>query len=342
MIELDGSLGEGGGQILRTSLALSMITGRPFRLSNIRARRTMPDLQPQHLASVQAAAAVCGAEMRGASLQSSSLVFEPGAVKAGTYYFPIATAGALSLVLHTVYLPLALRGEAPSELHLTGGTHVKASPSFHFLDTTWRGYLALLGLQVGLRLDRLGFYPRGGGAVRALVQACSGMAPLRLEDCGPVRKVTVTSAVAGLPEHIIERQAKTAALRLAEHGLEVDVRQETWPGGPGTFVNLILDTQPVPTLFFSLGERGKPAERVAEEAVAQVVGYLASSPVGVDAHSADQLVLPLSLAEEESVFRAASLTQHLLTNVEVIGKFVEREIRCEGKEGEAGLVGIAA
>jgi RNA 3'-phosphate cyclase len=342
MIELDGSYGEGGGQILRTGLALSLVTGKSSHLCNIRAGRRNPGLQPQHLASVHAAAAIGKGKVRGATLHSGDLVFEPATVRAGTYHFPIATAGALSLVLHTVYLPLALRAEGASELHLTGGTHVKASPSFHFLDTTWRGYLALLGLRIGLRLDRLGFYPRGGGAVQAQVQPCSTLQGLQPEDCGPVRKVTGTSAVAGLPQHIAERQARRATFRLQEHGLEVDIKQETWPGGPGTVLNLVLDTVPVPTLFSSLGERGKPAEKVADEGVDQVLAYLASTPAGVDAHSADQLVLPLSLAKGESSVRVATVTPHLLTNLAVIRKFVERDITCSGAEGVPGLVRIAA
>src|SRR3954452_13638053 len=170
LLEIDGSFGEGGGQILRTSLALSLLTGRPFHLRNVRARRSKPGLQPQHLKSVQAAAAVGQARLRGASLGSSDLSFEPGEVRAGKYTFDIGTAGATGLVLHTVYLPLALRGGEPSEVTLVGGTHVRTSPGFHFLDTTWRRYLAQCGLKVSLTLLRPGFYPRGGGMVLASIQ----------------------------------------------------------------------------------------------------------------------------------------------------------------------------
>src|SRR6266478_4674208 len=148
LLELDGSFGEGGGQILRTSLALSLLTGRGFHLSNVRAGRPKPGLQPQHLQSVRAAAALSQARLRGAALRSTDLVFEPGPVASGKYRFDIGTAGATGLVLHTVYLPLALRGDGPSELTLTGGTHVKTSPSFHFLDGTWRPYLDHCGLSL--------------------------------------------------------------------------------------------------------------------------------------------------------------------------------------------------
>src|SRR5438132_13911005 len=155
MLELDGSMGEGGGQILRTSLALSLITGRRFRLRNIRAGRAKPGLQPQHLKSVHAAADVGQAEVKGASLGSSALDFEPGAVRAGAYHFRIGTAGATSLVLHTVYLPLALAKE-PSTVIVEGGTHVSHSPCFHFLERTWQPYMAQLGMRLALRMDRPG------------------------------------------------------------------------------------------------------------------------------------------------------------------------------------------
>src|SRR5947209_789505 len=157
MLELDGSFGEGGGQILRTSLALSLLTGKPFHLRNVRARRNKPGLQPQHRLSVRAAAAVGGAQVRGDSLGSTDLVFEPGPVRAGTYTFDVGTAGSTGLVLHTVYLPLALRGGAPSELTLVGGTHVSTSPCFHFLDLTWRRYLEAFGLRLSLTMFRTGF-----------------------------------------------------------------------------------------------------------------------------------------------------------------------------------------
>src|SRR5438067_7790848 len=208
LLELDGSFGEGGGQILRTSLSLSLLTGQPFHLRNVRARRSKPGLRPQHLMSVQAAATIGQAETRGASLGSSDLVFEPGEVSPGKYDFAIGTAGATSLVLHTVYLPLAWRASEPSEIILTGGTHVNQSPCFHFLEETWRRYLDLLGLHIGLRMRRPGFYPRGGGIVEAHIQPCPRLHGLRLESCGQVTRITGVSAVAGLPEQIAERQAR--------------------------------------------------------------------------------------------------------------------------------------
>lgn len=340
MIELDGSLGEGGGQILRTSLALSLLTRQPFHLRNVRARRAKPGLQPQHLMSVRAAATVGQAKLRGASLHSTDLAFEPGDVVPGKYHFPIGTAGATGLVLHTIYLPLALGASEPTEVVLQGGTHVNASPCYHFLETTWRRYVECFGLKIGMRMIRPGFYPRGGGVVEVHVQPCEKPRGLRLMERKPVTSVTGFSAVAGLPEQIAKRQARRAANRLESARLKVNFREESWEGGPGTVLALVLDTTPAPTLFFGLGARGKPAERVADEAADQALAFLHRAPAAIDLHSADQLVLPLALAEGSSEFTVQEVTLHLRTNIEVIRRFVEREIICEGEEGKPGTVRI--
>jgi RNA 3'-terminal phosphate cyclase (ATP) len=340
MLELDGSFGEGGGQILRTSLALSLLTGQAFHLRNVRARRSKPGLRPQHLMSVRAAAAISQAQVRGASLGSSDLVFDPGQVQPGKYHFAIGTAGATSLVLHTVYLPLAWRATGPSEVIFSGGTHVNKSPCFHFLESTWGPYMELLDLRIGLRMRRPGFYPRGGGVVEAHIGPCARLNGLCLPTCGQVTRAAVMSAVAGLPHQIAERQARQAMNRLRQRRIPTDVQLETWDDGPGTVLTITLDTTPVPTLFCGLGARGKPAERVADEALDETFAYLDTVTFAVDAHSADQLVLPLAVAEGPSMFRVAQITPHLLTNLAVIRQFVDRDIACEGSEGEAGTVRI--
>ncbi len=341
MLEIDGSFGEGGGQILRTSLTLSLLTSRPFHLFNIRAGRSKPGLQPQHLMSVRAAAAIGQAQLTGANLRSTDLVFEPGEVRGGTYRFPIGTAGATGLVLHTVYLPLAFRAGQSSQLILEGGTHVLASPCFHFLDVTWRAYLERIGIGIRLQMRRPGFYPRGGGLVEVEIQPCQQLRGLELLKGTPAKVARGFSAVAGLPAEIARRQARRATVRLKESGLRVEIREETWSGGPGTILAVQLDTQPVPTLFFGLGARGKRAERVADEAVDQVFAYLAAFPAAVDPHSADQIVLPLAFAEGSSAFTVTEVTSHLLTNIAVIRQFLDREITSEGEAGKPGTVKIA-
>lgn len=340
LIEIDGAAGEGGGQILRTSLALALLTGKPFHLRNVRAGREKPGLQPQHLMSVRAAATIGQAQCRGASLHSSDLVFEPGEAVAGNYHFDIGTAGAVSLVLHTLYLPLALRGKAPSALTLIGGTHVNASPCFHFLDTTWRPLMDMMGLHVHLTMRRPGFYPRGGGQVEAIIQPCPAIKPLEAVERGPLA-ISGFSAVAGLPEEIAERQARRALQRLKQARLKAEIAVESWPGGPGTVIGLIAAANPVPVLFFGLGARGKRAERVADEAVEQLLTYVQAGPAALDPHSADQVVLPLSLAAGSSRFTVSEITEHLLTNIAVIRRFVERDVVCEGERGSSGTVTIS-
>ncbi len=342
MIELDGAMGEGGGQILRTSLTLSLITGKPFHLRNIRAGRAKPGLQPQHLMCVKAAATIGQAQTKGASQGSGDLVFEPGEVVSGKYHFAIGTAGATALVLHTLYLPLALRGSEASELVISGGTHVKAAPCYHFLETTWRGYMELIGLKIKTRLIRAGFYPRGGGAIEVHIQPCTQLQRLKLLDRKEVTEVTGFSAVSDLAKDIAQRQARRTMQRLksCEYRFKkAAIQQESWNAGPGTVLAVILNSGPVPTLFFALGERGKKAERVADEAIEQALDYLATS-APVDLHSADQIVLPLSLTEGPSSFGVSEITSHLTTNIFVIQQFLERKITWEGEEGKPGKVTI--
>ena len=342
MIEIDGSAGEGGGQVLRSSLSLSLLTGKAFKLFNIRARRKpKPGLQPQHLMSVRAAATIGSAKTVGASIGSSVLDFDPGPVSPGNYRFDIGTAGATSLVLHTVYLPLAWNAAGPSNVVLTGGTHVMKSPCFHFLDTTWRAYLERIGLNIRLEMKRPGFYPRGGGEVVAHIQSCSRIEPLTLTKRPAITTAMGFSAVAGLPDHIAKRQARRAVERLKRVGIIADLEQQEWEGGPSSVLGIVFDEAPIPTFFYGLGERGKPAEAVADDAADQAVAY-AESGSPVDEHSADQLILPLVFAEGASEFRVSRITQHLLTNIEVVKRFVDRDIVCEGEEGSPGVVRIGS
>ena len=336
-IEIDGALGEGGGQVLRTSLALALITRQPFHLRNIRAGRGKPGLQAQHLMCVKAAAEIGAARVRGDRLGSGDLVFEPGEVVPGDYRFQIGTAGATSLVVHTICLPLAL-AEGPSSIDVEGGTHVKASPCFHFLDRTWAAYMRTLGIAVEVKMERCGFYPRGGGLIHALVQPPTKLRPFHGMTRASVTGAIVFAGSAGLPSHVAERLTERVSERLSEMGLAVTTRIESWPGGPGCMVGVELPTEPAPTFLFALGERGKPAEKVADEAADQVAAYLQTEPLGVDGHSADQLLLPLALASEPSRFRVAEVTSHLRTNADVIRHFLERSIQIDGGEGEPGLV----
>ncbi|MER3416825.1 MAG: RNA 3'-phosphate cyclase [Gemmataceae bacterium] len=343
ILHIDGSVGEGGGQILRTSLALSALTGQPFHMVHIRAGRAKPGLQPQHVQAVRAAAQICRAQVAGDRLGSIELWFEPGPICAGSYHFAIGTAGATGLVLQTVYLPLCLGGSASSQVVVSGGTHVPGSPCFEFLDVTWRGYLRLLGLDIALKLRRPGFYPRGGGALEAHIEPAQIVRPLRMwlsVDAPSHTHIAGFSAVADLPVAIAERQARRAVNRLRHAGLLAEIAVHTWDNGPGTVLGLVLDTPPVPTLFSALGARGKPAERVADEAVDALLTHWQADPCAVDPWTADQLLVPLGFAVEASCFPVSQVSSHLLTNAEVMRSFLPIRIEITGKEGEPGWVRI--
>jgi RNA 3'-phosphate cyclase len=341
LVELDGGRGEGGGQILRSALALSALTGRPFKLVNVRANRPKPGLQPQHLMCVKAAAAICAGTYKGGSVGSATLYFEPGPVKAGTYTFSIGTAGATSLVLHTVALPLALRGATDSTVTITGGTHNAHAPCFHFNAVTWAGYLKRLGIDIDQEMLRPGFYPRGGGEVRAVIHPCAGVRGITLMTVPPLTTAGGFSAVAGLPEGIARRQARRLSVRLKDQGVESHIPLEEWrAANPGTVAAVIFRQAPVPTLFFGLGERGKPAESVADDAADEAIRYRdAAAPV--DPHSADQLLLPLVCSPDASEYRTSEVTRHLTTNIDTVRAFVDREVTLDGREGEPGTVRVA-
>jgi RNA 3'-terminal phosphate cyclase (ATP) len=342
MIEIDGSEGEGGGQILRSALALSILTKRPFRLVNIRANRSQPGLRPQHLMCVKAAGAICNAVYKGASVGSSVMYFEPKDLRAGQYHFSIGTAGATALVLHTVYLPLALRGSVPSEVTITGGTHNDHAPCFHFLETTWNGYMRRLGLDIGLEMPRAGFYPRGGGEIRAVIQPCSRVNGLPLTKCPELTTAGGFSAVAGLPEGIARRQAKRLASRLKQERIESHIPIEEWDAlNPGTVAAVIFRQAPVPTLFFGLGERGKPAEAVADDAADEAIRFR-DGQAPVDPHSADQLLLPLAFSPDASEYCTTEITRHTTTNIATVRRFVDRTISTDAPGGEPGTIRVEA
>src|SRR5579883_262452 len=342
MIEIDGSEGEGGGQILRSALALSILTHRPFKLTNIRANRSKPGLQPQHLMCVRAASTISGATYKGGSVGSSVLYFEPGAVKAGNYTFSIGTAGATTLVLHTVYLPLALRGDKPSEITITGGTLNQHAPCYHFLETTWASYMARLGIRIELEMIRPGFYPRGGGEIRAVVHPCSRVNGLSLLSCPELTTAGGFSAYAGLPESVGKRQARRLSVRLKSAGVESHIPVEEWEAAnPGSVAAVIFRQAPVPPLFFGLGERGKPSESVADDAADEAIAFR-DAKCPIDPHSADQLLLPLCFSNDASEYRTSEITRHTTTNIETVRKFVDRTVQIEEGDGKSGIVRVAA
>jgi len=350
MIVIDGSYGEGGGQVLRTGLALAAITGRPLRIEQIRAGRRKPGLQPQHLTAVHAVAKICDAEVEGDRLDSQVLTFAPRSTpKAGTYTFDVSlaakggSAGAVSLIFQTVLLPLAL-AEGTSHLTLAGGTHVAWSPPFDYLKRVYLPTLARTGISAKVNLEKWGWYPLGGGIVKATVEGAAGSqgwCGLDFTQRGQLQRVRGLSASSNLPKHIRGRQAGTVLQILRSAGLNPRVDEIDAPSkGQGTAVFLWTECDNAPAGFTALGERGKPAEQVAEEAARDLLAYL-SSQAALDRHLVDQLVLPLALAAGSSHLTTEAVTQHLLTVAWVIGQFFPGRVRVEGTEGRPGACHIA-
>ncbi len=339
MVEIDGSYGEGGGQVLRSALSLSLLTGRAVRLINIRAGRNKPGLMPQHLKAVQAASAVGRARVEGAAAGSTSLIFEPQGLHPGEFRLDIGTAGSTSLVLQTILLPLCLAGE-PSRCVITGGTHVPWSPCYHYLERHWVPYMRQAGLRIELDLERTGFYPRGGGKVSARLTPADALTSLSLAKRGAIRKASLLSFVTQLDQRIAERQLNQARRRLAGRFDSIEAESAVLPGpGKGSLLLLVAEFEHSRCCYYTLGERGKSAERVADETVDAMERFLGSGGA-IDEHLADQLMLPLALAEGTSELRTARITGHLLTNAWVIGRFLPVQIAVEGESGRAGSVRI--
>ncbi|MBI2845785.1 MAG: RNA 3'-phosphate cyclase [Chloroflexi bacterium] len=345
LITIDGSYGEGGGQILRTALALSAITGKPFRLEKIRAGRKNPGLQAQHLTAVQACAEICRARLEGAELSSPSLAFIPQSPPLpGEYAWDVAearqggSAGAVSLILQTVIWPLAL-ADSDSRFKISGGTHVPFSPPFHYIQNVLLPTLAKLGVKAEASIEKWGWYPRGEGEIEVRVKGKTNWQSLELVERGALLRIQGISAVSNLPISIAQRQIQRADEILEGAGggkIEWEIISAP-ASGPGTCVFIWVEGENVSAGFTALGARGKPAEKVAEEATRDLLRYL-DSGMALDMHLADQLILPLALAPDPSHFTTCRLTRHLLTNIWTVSHFLTARFEVRGQEGEAGEI----
>jgi RNA 3'-terminal phosphate cyclase (ATP) len=340
VLTIDGSQGEGGGQVLRSSLSLSLLTGRPIVIEKIRAARKKPGLMRQHLAAVLAAADVGGAKVEGATLGSRRLVFRPGPVRAGDYAFRVGTAGSATLVLQTV-LPALLVAEGESNLTLEGGTHNPLAPPLDFLTNSYLPLVNRLGPTVEAHLVRPGFYPAGGGEFTVHIQPAPQLGRLELIEHGKITARRVRALVARLPRHIAVRECRTIA---QETGWDADcfaVEEIQDVRGPGNVVMIELEAEHVTEVFTAFGRLGVRAEDVAMEVLRQAEEYTATG-VPVGSHLADQLMLPLGigahLGSGGGVFRTMGLSLHSTTHMEILRRFLEISIQVDREDGGNCLV----
>lgn len=351
ILDIDGAQGEGGGQIIRSALTLSALTRRAIRITRIRAGRPKPGLAAQHVTAARAAAAICAATVTGDAIGSRELVFAPQTGPlAGRYLFDVAearaggSAGATMLVLQTL-LPALVAAEGVSELELRGGTHVPWSPPFDFVRDAWLAALGNMGIRAAVTLERWGFYPAGGGIVRARIDGLGPrlrdrLQPLDLVDRGDLADVAGRAVAANLPAHIPQRMTDRARALLEGTGIACRIAPERVRAtSPGAGIFLSARYGRVVAGFGALGAPGKPSEVVAEEAVRALVAHR-DSGAALDAHLADQILLPATLAPGPSRFSVERITRHLETNAWVLGQFGAAEVQIERRPDGTGLVSV--
>jgi RNA 3'-terminal phosphate cyclase (ATP) len=338
-IRIDGNYGEGGGQILRTALALSCVLQKDIEIYNIRKGRKVPGLQAQHLTCVKAAQAISEAEIEGDRLQSQILRFSPRKIKGGNLFFDVGTAGSVCLVLQSIIIPLSL-ADAPSDLRLKGGTHVPFSPPVTYFLKILFPMLNKLGMNLNMEIKRWGWYPKGGGEVICQINPVERIKPLNLIERGKLLKVSGLSVVSNLPLSIAQRQKKEAERNLDENGFKLETEILDAPSiGKGTFFFLLASFENSLAGFSSLGALGKRAEQVSDEACKAFLDFMNTSGA-VEEHLADQLIPFLALANSESNFSVSRISQHLLTNIWVTQQFLPVKIVVDGKENQPGKIKI--
>ncbi len=321
MIVIDGSYGEGGGQILRTSLALSMATGKSVRVNSIRAKRSKPGLLRQHLTAVQAAARVSAACVTGDELGSQEITFEPTHLHHGVFEFSIGSAGSASLVLQTL-IPALASLDGTSQISVEGGTHNQWAPPFEFMDLSLAPLMKQLGVGCGVELERYGFFPAGGGRLNMSVQGCWSKSALNLLETGPPTRIWARALFNGMPAHIAERELDVcrSQLKLADCQL-----RRVSSRGPGNALLVVVERPQLVSVFAGFGKRGVRAELIAQQVVSSVQHFL-QSDVAVEEYLADQLILPMALAGGGH-FTTTEPSTHLLTQLNMVSRFLELEAR---------------
>lgn len=337
-IEIDGSFGEGGGQILRTALSLSLLTGKAFRIYNLRAKREKPGLRPQHLIAVKSALKISGSSAEGAEIGSRELNFYPSQAKPGTYRIDIGTAGSTTLVFQTL-LPVLLNLKQESILEIKGGTHNPKSPSFDFIQTSFLPLLHLLGIKVEAELASYGFYPRGGGEVRFKTKPWHnpGIA-LNLSHPAKWQGPEAQILLAGLEAHIAERERDELIARLGIDQNQVEIKFLPSDQGPGNVIILKYFSENRVTLFTGYGEKGKRAERVAQELAREGKNF-SRSQAQLDPYLADQVLIYLAMGAGGE-FSTSYLSSHFHTNLKIISEFLKIKSEIISKAPNLHLVKI--
>ncbi|HBT78573.1 MAG TPA: RNA 3'-terminal phosphate cyclase [Planctomycetaceae bacterium] len=330
MIHIDGSRGEGGGQVLRSSLALSLVTGKPFTIENIRAKRKKPGLMRQHLTAVEAAAKVGRCHV-DAKVGTMKLTFEPEGIKAGNHVFSVGTAGSATLVFQTV-LPALMLAKEPSTLKLQGGTHNPMAPPFDFLDKVFLPLVNRLGPKIEAKLMRYGFYPAGGGEFHVAIEPVKKLGNLTLLERGFMASLSARILLSKIPLHVAQRERGDLVTKTVLRGGNVVVENIDHSPGPGNAVMLLLESEHVTELFTGFGEIGLRAEKVAGKAIEKYRDYV-KRDVPVGEFLADQLMLPLGIAAWQgagtSEFLTVPLSGHSTTHIDILKQFLEIEIQTE-------------
>lgn len=338
MIEIDGSEGEGGGQVVRNACALSLVTGQPFRITNVRGKRSKPGMMRQHVTAIEAACRLGNGQCGGLTVGSSEISFVPGRVEPGEYSFAVGTAGSTGLVFQTVLMPLLLAG-APSRLVLEGGTHNMLAPPFDFIAKSFVPIIERMGPRISMRLVRHGFYPHGGGRIEVDITPAP-LAPIECHARGPLKERTAAAIFAALPFDIAEREIKTARKCLSDWPDDAfAVRELPAEQGPGTILLLEAHFENVTEVVSGFGKLGVSAESLAKTASHRMAGYLASEAFA-GPYLADQLLLPFYIAGGGS-FTTVKPTQHALTARDVIERFTGQRWVFEQQSNGCNLVRLA-
>jgi len=329
MIVVDGSYGEGGGQLVRTAVALAAITGESVRLTNIRARRAPPGLAPQHVTAVRSVASLCAARVEGLEVRSQELVFYPGKVRGGQFEFNVGTAGSITLVLQAV-LPVALVCDVSVYMRIMGGTDVKMAPPLDYLRYVMLPLLTRMGADVRLTLKRRGYYPRGGGEIEVTVQP-GPLRPLCLETVGTIESIQGVAHISNLPAHIVERMQHTAIQALSDYphvNIETQVLGRDQAIGQGGAIVLWAMMAYGVLGGAEVAQRGIPAERIALNAAEALRAELLAG-AAVDVHAADQLLIYCALAEGPSSFVVRTPSSHARTTLWLLGQFLPLRVNEE-------------